>query len=226
MRIRYRLAIAFMAMALLFAPAIGASAQQTPAAKTAARQKTAQAAKTAPEAGQDRADQITEMVLDRLLVVADAHFHKGEYNHIVNLSRMILSARPEELEIYATAGWLLWSMDRDQEAVALYEQGLKANPKTSFMYDELGQYFFIRKKDYRKAAEYYEQAVKFPDVQRLTVHQLAHSYERSGQLDKCLAVWERAAQDPDNPAAKRNLERIRQKVRSAAPEGRPVRSNS
>src|SRR5437899_383059 len=82
---------------------------------------------------------IVDKVMARLEIAMDRHWHKGEYNHIVNLSRVVIAAHPDDLETIANAGYLLWSMDRDADAIALYEQGLKDNPKSSYMYDELGQ---------------------------------------------------------------------------------------
>jgi pentatricopeptide repeat protein len=104
-------------------------------------------------------------------------------------------------------------MKRDPEAVALYEKGLKANPNSFYMYDELGQYYFVRAKNYPKAATYYERAVKFKDVKPQTWNALARSYEKSGKLDKALKAWEKAATYPGNPAAQHNLKRVRSLVK-------------
>lgn len=168
----------------------------------------AQTPKPAPS-GQARVELILDDIVDKLLIVSDAHWHKGEYNHIINLNRMILTGRPDLVDAYANTGWLLWSMNRDAEAVAIFEKGLQANPNTYFMYDELGQYYFIRKKDFAAAAKYYAQAVKFKDAKPQTWNALARSYEKSGQLEKAEAAWEKAASFPNNVSAKPNLERVR-----------------
>jgi len=123
---------------------------------------------------QTKVDAIAGAVFDNLVEVTDMHFHKGEYNHIVNLSRMIVGARPQNVEVYADAAWLLWSMNRDAEAVALNQQGAEANPHTYFMFDELGQYY-TRKRDWPHAVEYYEKAAACSDCPDMTVHGLAHA---------------------------------------------------
>jgi tetratricopeptide (TPR) repeat protein len=193
--IRFRHGRTIAALAALLACGAGAQAQKTGLT------------------GAQKADAILNAVMDRLAEAADAHWHKGEYNHIVNLSRMRLAADPANVELYSDAGWLLWSMKRDNEAVALYQQGLKANPDTYFMYDELGMYYMEHKKQYPEAVKYYEKAVACKDCPPPTLHMLAHAYEKNGQLDKALDVWKRAIALPDNPnlgAAKRNLERVQQ----------------
>ena len=167
-----------------------------------------QAAGTGPN-GPEKVEALVDEAVMELWDQADAHWHKGEYNHIINLCRVVAAARPNMVDAYSNAGWLLWSMDRDEEAVKLYEQGLKANPDSYAMYDELGLYFFNRKKDYPRAITYYEKAVACKDVQPFTIHMLAHAYERTKQMDKALKTWERAAAIPNNPPAKVNLERVR-----------------
>ena len=170
--------------------------------------------------GEKRADAINDAVLASLAEITDLHWHKGEYNHIINLDRMIIAGRPDHLDAYANAAWLLWSMNRDAEAVALYQQGLKANPKTAFMYDELGHYYYNRKKDYATAIRYYEKAVTFDDCPDFTYRMLAHSYERNKQLDKALAAWQRAVEKfPESQPAKNNLNRVKQLVEQRGAKG-------
>lgn len=158
---------------------------------------------------QRAADAIVDDVIGGLWRLTDAHFHKGEYNHIINLSKMIIAGRPDLLDAYANAAWLLWSMDRDDEAVALYKAGIKANPNTSYMYDELGTYYLMRKKDYPKAIQYYEEARRFKDYHPFMLHSLAHAYEKAGDLGKALAVWQEAAANPKDVAAKVNVNRLK-----------------
>jgi len=169
--------------------------------------------KSAAPGGKTEAEGIVDSVIDRLWVLTDLHWHKGEYNHIVNLCRMVTAADPSRVDAYGNAGWLLWSMDRDAEAVALYQEGLKANPTSYYMYDEIGYYYFLRKKDYPAAVKYLEQAAKMPDARALTLHSLAHAYEKTGNLEMCVKTWERAAKDPEDAAARTNLTRIRKKIR-------------
>ncbi|MGC8667313.1 MAG: tetratricopeptide repeat protein [Chthonomonadales bacterium] len=166
---------------------------------------------------QQAADAIADDIIGGLWRLTDAHFHKGEYNHIINLCKMIIAARPDLLDAYADAAWLLWSMDRDDEAVALYKAGLRANPHTSYMYDELGTYYLMRKKDYRQAIHYYEEARRFKDYHPFMLHSLAHAYEKSGDLPKALAVWQEAARNPKDVAAKVNIERLKRLMAQPQP---------
>lgn len=167
-------------------------------------------------AGPADVNAIAGAVLDHMWVSTDRHWHKGEYNHIVNLSRMIVAGRPAQLDAYGNAGWLLWSMDRDAEAVDLYKQGARANPKSYFLFNELGFYYAQHKRDFAAGLPWYEKAAATPDCPAFVLHMLAHCYEKTGQLPKALAVWTRAAKDTGNPsraAAIVNRNRVQRLVR-------------
>ncbi len=207
------------AVTLTLAIAISLAASAAPLRAQVGRTKVKSASRMAAALleGAGKVDAMAANVFDGLNVVIDMHFHKGEYNHIVNLSRMVVAAQPDNLETYANAGWLLWSMDRDAEAVALYEQGAKANPGTSYMYDELGQYYYNRKKDYPRSVAYYEQAATKPDCSAITLHMLAHAYERNKQLDNALAIWKRVLKHDDAGAARVNYDRVKRLIDAGGP---------
>ena len=63
-------------------------------------------------------DAILSGVMDDLWEQIDGHFHQGEYNHAINLSRVIVQAQPQRMECYGNAAWLLWSTDRNTDAIA------------------------------------------------------------------------------------------------------------
>lgn len=202
---------ALLAAAPTYGQASGRAAQSSPPkASPKARQTSNKPVR--PATGAEMADRIVEAVLVRLDAAGDAHWHKGEYNHIINLYKMTIAADPHDLDAYSNAGWLLWSLDKDAEAVALYNQGLKANPGSYYMYDELGQYYAVRKKNWAKALSYYQRAAGMKDCQPQSIHMLAHAYEHTGDLAKAEAAWQRAIEMPNNTnvgAAKANLSRVR-----------------
>lgn len=204
-----RKAVCWSAIVIEVAMLSSSAIAQMPVPAQAVKQaKTGKA--QAPAVGDARkVDAMIAAIFDNMHVLSDMHWHKGEYNHIVNLSRMAVAANPDDVEMYGDAGWLLWSMNRDNEAVALYEQGIKANPDSYYMLDELGQYYYNHKKDWPKAVEYYERAAAKPDCSEMTLHMLAHAYERNKQLDKALATWKRVLKHNDAGPARVNYDRIK-----------------
>jgi tetratricopeptide (TPR) repeat protein len=154
------------------------------------------------------ADAILGDALGRLYTQGDRHFHEGEYNHIINLSRVIVEGDPANVNAYSNSAFLLWSTDRNDEAIAFLQRGLKANPNNYYMYDELGQHYLIAMKDPVRALPYYEKAVKFK-CPWFTWNCLAHAYEKTNQWDKAVAAWQTATNYPDDDAAATNLKRAR-----------------
>ncbi|HZP81181.1 MAG TPA: tetratricopeptide repeat protein [Chthonomonadaceae bacterium] len=151
------------------------------------------------------------IVADALAMVwnqTDAHFHQGEYNHIINLSRIVAQGDPKNVDAYANSAWLLWSMGRSDEAVDILKQGLASNKDTFYFYDELGQHYLNQRKDPKTALTYYEEAVKFK-CPYYTWHNLAHCYEKTNQWDKAVRAWESATQYVDDQLAPVRLRRAR-----------------
>jgi tetratricopeptide (TPR) repeat protein len=154
------------------------------------------------------ADAIVDGIMDRLVDNVDLHWHEGEYNHIVNLYRVVTGVQTYRMDGYANAAWLLWSMDRDEDAVDLLQTGLKANPNTYYMYDEIANYYRIRKKDFVKAAIYFEKACRYKDRKPATLHGLAVAYEKTNRLEKALAIWKQAAKIPGDALARARVTRV------------------
>ena len=146
-------------------------------------------------------------------------WHKGEYNHIINLYRMVVAAHPQDIDAYENAGWLLWSMNRDDEALAFYQQGLRANPNKADMYEDIGQLYANRKKDYQTGIRYLEKAYALPGGNPMRGHALAHAYEHAGRNADALKVWTRLARNPNDGAARHNLARLKRKM-NERPAGR------
>lgn len=157
------------------------------------------------------ADAITAEVLRYLYEQADSHFDAGEYNHCINLNQIVAQGDPHNVETYANNAWLLWSTDRAQEGIATLKRGIEANPDTYYMYDEMGDFYWLYLKDPKSAIPYYEKAVQFK-CPWFTWHNLAHCYEQLGEWSKAEAAWEHAAQYPDDPIASIHLKRIKEKL--------------
>jgi tetratricopeptide (TPR) repeat protein len=141
----------------------------------------------------------------------DAHFHKGEYSHCINLNRILVQGIPQDVEAYGNAAYLLWSTDHNDEAIAFLKQGITANPSNYYLYDELGMHYALLMKDPARGLPYYEQAVKF-DCPALTWNGLANCYEKTNQWDKAVEAWQSAAKFPNNLIAVRRLDRARNRL--------------
>lgn len=142
-----------------------------------------------PPEVQRRIDAIFSGMVDRCIVQIDRWWHDGQHEQLINMTYFVIAFDPHYIEGYENAGWLLWSSNRDAEAVALYERGIRNNPDAYDMYYELGQYYYLRKKDYAKAREYLERAIQYP-CDWFVWNTLGHVYARLGERQKAIETWQ------------------------------------
>lgn len=142
-----------------------------------------------PQPVQQRLQAVFNEVVDRWIVQMDRWWHDGQHEQVINMTYFAIPLDPQNVSLYENAGWLLWSSNRDDEAVALYERGLRHNPNRYDLYYELGQYFFMRKKDYARARQYLEEAIKYP-CEWFVWNTLGHVYARLGEREKALETWQ------------------------------------
>src|SRR5438132_626488 len=101
------------------------------------------AAKALPAGGSTRAEAIADDVMNRLWDQIDPHWHKGEFMHIVNLNTMAMAARPHKVEAYTNQAWLYWGMKRESDALAVYDDAMRKNPRSFFLIDDVAQYWLL-----------------------------------------------------------------------------------
>lgn len=178
-----------------------------------------------PPEVQKRIDAIFNRMLDDCNLQMDSWWHDGQHEHLINMTYFAIAFDPRNVSLYENAGWLLWSSDRDDEAVALYQRGVRNNPDVYDMYYELGQYYYIRKKDYASARKYLEQAIQYP-CQWFVWNTLGHVYARLGERDKAIETWQELLKRfPMMPidqleAVRKNLRDIMMRTDSATPQER------
>lgn len=214
---RWLLGLIGLAGIMAFTQECGAQRAPTPPKKRSFSNKTPAHAAKAPVSSQRTASQ-EELVdavlgdaLNQMWVQADAHGHQGEYNHFINLSRIVVQGDPHNMEAFSTSSYLLWSTGRNEEAEAFLKDGIAANPSSFYMYDEMGLYWFIERKNPIAAIPYYEKAVKF-DCPMVTLHSLANCYEKAGQWDKAVATWSKATLYTNDLIAITRLRRAKEKL--------------
>jgi len=92
------------------------------------------------------------------------------------------------------------------DAEAYYKEGVDNNPDHSYMYYQLGFFYFNTKHDYPMALREFKNDVKTPDAEANDWKMLAHPYERTGQIDQAVSVWKLIKQRfPTAPAVDYNL---------------------
>lgn len=208
----FRIAGFFAILCVSILAAQSALAQTPPAPRPSlSNPKKAKAAqskatvKLAQATQEELVDAVLGDSLEGIYEKADDHFHHGEYNHCINLNRIIVQGDPQNLDCYANAAYLLWSTDRTEEATTFLKQGEDANPNSYYMHDEVGRHILNHSKNPKEALHYLLLAVKY-DCPFYTWNSLATCYEKLGQWDKAVEAWTAASKYLKNGAAKHRLE--------------------
>lgn len=161
---------------------------------------------------------LRQAVAGVLWVRADEFFHKGQYDAIIPLVRMVTWLDPHQIDVYCTGAWHLDYnfVDSDQRsdkryippAIKLMEEGVQNNPGIYDLYFDLAwMHYFQKIKDYDKAVEWMEKCASKPSVDTNTgeripqpafvARMLAHAYEKAGNLDKAEETWRKCLADSE-----------------------------
>jgi tetratricopeptide (TPR) repeat protein len=161
-----------------------------------------QAAKHQPVkiSSEDLADAILGNAIEEMYEAGDEFFHIGEWNHCINLYRVVENGDPHNVETYCNVAFLLWSSDRNAQAIDQLKLGLSNNPDTFYMYDELGSHYWLRLKDPVTALPYYEKAVKF-QAPWSTYHNLAFVYQKLNRWQEAVDTWKQSTKFGDDRVA-------------------------
>jgi len=203
--------------ALKVGPVLGLVVLVLPSGAVAAPRHTPHPALSAGK-GASQVNAILGDVIDRLWSRGDWYWHEGRYEERVALDRLVIRMEPRFAEAYGTAGWLLESLGRGEEALALYRQGTTAVPDRWETHQDLGMYLY-QHKQYAAAADAFKQATRRAEAPPYTWKMLAHAYERSGALQQAVAAWEEAGRAaPDDGAVAVNLQRVRARLNGTSKE--------
>ncbi len=154
-----------------------------------------------------------EVIAGLLWVRANDFFHSGNYEAIVPLTRMATWLDPHQIDVYSVGAWHLAYNFIDSQnradrryllpAIKFLEEGIENNPNLWDLYFEEGfTMYYWKKQDYVQATHWMNEAAERKPP--YYVHtQVAHAYERTGDIDKAIEQWKRVIAITD-AALKRN----------------------
>lgn len=148
-----------------------------------------------------------DTLTDMLWLKTDDYWHTGQWEEAIRLCRQIVQLDPHFIEAWTGAAWMLWSSERDAEAIELFQTGAAANPTSWEIPHEFGLYYRNRKQwddalvQFRRAA-----ALSAPaPFQRMVPNTL----ESADRLEEALQEWKAFRQRfPDDPIAKQHIEKL------------------
>jgi tetratricopeptide (TPR) repeat protein len=137
---------------------------------------------------------------------------------VIRLCRQIVEADPHFVEAYTGAAYLLYSTDKDEEAIELFQAGVAANPRNYDLTHEFGMYYMYRHK-YDLAVEQFTKSVEL-GAPRTMQHMLGNALERADKPGEALEAWQGILKRfPDDPIAKNRIERLRKELGKQRSEG-------
>jgi tetratricopeptide (TPR) repeat protein len=148
-----------------------------------------------------------DAIADALWLKTEEQWHKGEWDEAIRVCHQLVQLEPHFIEAYNGAAWMLWSMDRDDESIALYREGIAANPKRYEIHHDFGMYYWHRQ-TWGKAVEQFRRSVE-NGAPRNFQHMLPNSLERARRKQEALVEWRALLNRfPDDPIAERHIDAL------------------
>lgn len=163
-----------------------------------------------PAASMTKLGYVFSDVNDRLWLANDEFWHDGQLNRCIATLRLITRINPHETDAYESVSWLMYSDLREEDSEAILREGLAYNLDSYDLYLELGTFCYFRMR-YNEAIALLTACVTFPDAPAYSRNQLAHAFEKNGQIGDALDIWTQIeAIDPDDAVAQLQIDRIMQ----------------
>ena len=153
-----------------------------------------------------------DFLTDMLWMKTEDYWHGGRWDHTIRLCRQIVQVDSHFVEAYTSAAFLLYSTDKDEEAIDLFRAGMAANPRNYDLPHEFGMYYCFRHK-WDLAVEQFEKSVAL-GAPRVMQHMLPVALERADRLDEALQRWQEILKRwPDDPIAKGHIDRLKMETK-------------
>ncbi len=134
------------------------------------------------------------------LQIEDLH-HQGKVHQMLPLFRIVTHLQPQFITPWAVGGWHMaynisvrFQGEPEEQfwidtGIEFLKEGIEYNPERYDLYFELGWTYYHKVKNYKKAAEYFEMAARFPGPEYVD-NILAHALFRSGREEEALDQWQ------------------------------------
>ena len=153
-----------------------------------------------------------QVIAGALWIRADDFFHRGQYQAIIPIVRMVTWLDPHNIDVYVTGAWHLDYNFVDEAnslsdkryipaSIALLKEGIRNNSNIWDLYFELGWTHYAKKlMDNEMALKYIAEACKHDGIDPNTGQwqrrceyvdrMLAHQIEKVGRFDDAIKQWD------------------------------------
>jgi tetratricopeptide (TPR) repeat protein len=152
------------------------------------------AAARADDAAQSPADtaaaELTDLLVNGLIVESDGQWHQGDYRGASRANLMASTLDPTYEEGYDNSAWLTWSLGYDAKAIAIYEKAVAANPRSARLLEAFGAHYQITHRP-AKALELYRRVLAVEPSPRAYLN-IGHMHKALGDKRMALRCYEAA----------------------------------
>ena len=158
-----------------------------------------------------RVAEVRDAITEVLWIGIDGYWHEGDWEACLRLNKEIYALDPQFVEAYTSAAWLLWSDDRDKEAVEVYQEGIAANPDSADLYFDYG--FFLRnRKKFDEAIAMFRKANEH-NATKAQQHMLPNTLEEAGRKAEALKEWRKLLERfPEDAVARGKIARLEEEL--------------
>jgi len=125
------------------------------------------------------------------------HLHGEEEKELLPWFYYAVRLNPKNIDAYVIGGyWIGKRLNKPDEAIKFLEEGLTHNPDSWQIYTQLGEIYFIIKKDYRQALADLQKSYDLLTEENSDKYDkrevytfMAASYERLGEIDKAIEFY-------------------------------------
>jgi tetratricopeptide (TPR) repeat protein len=153
-----------------------------------------------------------DLLTDTLWMGTEPYWHTGRWDDCIRICKQIVEVDPYFVEAYTCAAWMLWSQEKDAEAIELFNACIKANPDSWEVYHDFGTFYMARHK-YEEAAAMFRKA-SARGAPQMHQHMLPNALELAGREKEALEEWRALLKRfPDDAVAKRKIERLEKRLK-------------
>ena len=142
---------------------------------------------------------------EALFQVAHGLYHAGQFRRSLQYWKRLQKICPNEPSLHLNMGACYEGLSNNQMAIRNYKKELAFNPISGTALHNLGDVYFFAHK-YKLAAGYLERCYSQKNLPDAYIGKLAHSYFKTGQLEKEQVLYEGFLQtNPNDTWALNNL---------------------
>jgi tetratricopeptide (TPR) repeat protein len=117
-------------------------------------------------------------------------FVKKQHAIVVDKARLALQHGPFDHQVFIMLGDGLLNLQNYEEAIRVFERGLRYHPNFSNTYSNLGL-VHDRMDENEEALRYYQKAVEIAPVHHVAYYNLGTLYQKLGQFDEAIVAYRR-----------------------------------